>query len=74
GKTIDGIELEGKAALTHVIPAGPVILSRGEGDEVDPNNVVISWEPVTETITGSGDIVIVGYQVVVDGGESPPQV
>ncbi|MGH7834902.1 MAG: hypothetical protein ACREQK_14765, partial [Candidatus Binatia bacterium] len=39
GKTIDGIELEGKATLTHVIPAGPVILSPGEGDEVDPNNV-----------------------------------
>jgi len=68
GKTVEGDELEGTATLTHVIPAGPVIVSPQNGAVVDPNSLVIDWEPVTETITGSQGITIVGYQVVVDGG------
>jgi hypothetical protein len=32
---------------------------------VDHNNFVIQWEPVSETITGSEEIEIVGYQVIV---------
>jgi hypothetical protein len=71
GKTIDGQEIEGEATFTHVIPAGPVIVSSDEGDVVDPNNLVIEWEPVTEKIAGSGELVIVAYQVVVDGGNPP---
>lgn len=66
GKTIDGIEIEGEATLTHVIPSGPVIVSPGEGDEVDTNNLVIEWEPVTTKIAGSGNLVIVAYQVIVE--------
>jgi hypothetical protein len=68
GKTIDGIEIEGKATLTHVIPAGPKIVSPKEGDEVDPKNLVISWERVTGKIEGSGEgnLVIVAYQVIVE--------
>lgn len=71
GKTIDGIQLEGNAILTHVIPAGPEIVSPPQGNippMVDPGNLVIEWKAVTETMTGSRDITISGYQVVVDGG------
>lgn len=73
GKTIDGLELAGKATFTHVIPAGPVILSPKAGDEVDRENLVISWETVTKKIEGSGEgnLVILAYQVVVDGGNPP---
>jgi hypothetical protein len=66
GKTIDGKDIRGKATFTHVIPAGPVIVSPQEGASVDPNNLVIEWEPVTRTIAGSSDIVIMGYQVTVE--------
>ena len=68
GQTIEGDDLAGKATFTHVIPAGPVIISPQEGAEVDLDNLVISWQPVTGKIAGSGNLVIVGYQVVVDGG------
>jgi len=69
GMTIEGDELEGTATFTHVIPAGPVIVSPPQGNVppvVDPNNLVIDWAPVTETITGSQAIQIVGYQVIVE--------
>jgi hypothetical protein len=66
GEGIDGIPLEGEATFTHVIPAGPFLVSPEEDAVVDPNNTVIMWEPVTETITGSTDVEIVGYQVIVE--------
>jgi hypothetical protein len=68
GKTIDGQEIEGEATFTHVIPAGPVILFPKEGDEVDPNNLVIRWNAVTKKIKGSGkgNLKIVAYQVIVE--------
>lgn len=70
GETIEGDEIEGEATLTHVIPAGPVITSPDQGGEnppvVDPEDCVISWQPVTQTIAGSLDLVIVGYQVIVE--------
>jgi hypothetical protein len=68
GKTIDGQEIEGEATFTQVIPAGPVVVSPKEGDEVDPKNLVISWEAVTKKIEGSGEgnLVIVAYQVIVE--------
>jgi hypothetical protein len=67
GKTIERQEIEGEATFTHVIPAGPVIVSPKEG-EVDPKNLVISWEAVTKKIEGSSeaDLVIVAYQVIVE--------
>ena len=66
GEGIEGIGLEGEARFTHVIPAGPFLISPEEGAVADPNNTVIVWEPVTQTITGSTDIKIVGYQVIVE--------
>lgn len=66
GLTIDGLELEGTASYTHVIPAGPEILLPAEGVAVDPENCVIEWVPVTTTIANSTGIEIKGYQVIVE--------
>lgn len=70
GETVDGLKIEGEAILTHVIPAGPVILSpvpsHGNPPVVNPNNFFIAWKPVKKTITGSSNIAIVGYQVIVE--------
>lgn len=75
GITIDGEEIEGEATLSHLIPEGPEITSpSADGDEppvVDPENFVVEWEPVTETINGDpADLEIVRYQIIVDDGES----
>ena len=67
-KTLDGLEQEGEALFTHDIPAGPVITSPLEGDVVDKNSVVVSWEPVTMTTAlnpPQEPVNIVGYEVIV---------
>ncbi|HLF87136.1 MAG TPA: hypothetical protein VI584_08635, partial [Nitrospiria bacterium] len=64
--TIEGQVIEGEATFTHIIPSGPEIVSPQENEVVDPNNVVITWNEVTNTITGSSQIEIVGYQVIVE--------
>jgi len=64
GRTVEGDRLVGTATLTHNIPDGPVIVSPLPSDVVDPNNTVITWNAVT---TPAG-IQIVGYQVIVEGG------
>ncbi len=70
GRTTENDEIEGEAILTHVIPAGAEIVSPlSSNDElpvVDPDNFVVEWEQVEETIDGSDDIEIVGYQVIVE--------
>lgn len=70
GETIEGTEVESVAVLSHVIPAGPEIVSPVSPDDdppiVDPNDAVIEWEPVTEAIGGSGRLQITGYQVIVE--------
>lgn len=65
GKTTEGEKIEGEATFTHVIPAAPVVVTPQDGAVVDPNNCVIDWNPVTQTIGGSGPITIIGYQVIV---------
>jgi hypothetical protein len=69
-KMIDGNELEGDAMLTHVIPALPEITAPvSDTDEppiVDPDNLVIEWEPVTTTFSGKGSVTIIDYQVILD--------
>ena len=47
GKTIEGDTLISGATFTHDVPDGPVIVSPGENEVVDPDAVVIVWEPVT---------------------------
>lgn len=63
GVTVGGKTLMSKAALSHAIPAGPVVST-----SVNGNEVIISWEPVTDTPEGFPDrqIHIIGYQVIVD--------
>jgi Fibronectin type III domain len=65
GTTVEGDKLVGTATLTHDIPNGPQILTPGEGALVDPDDAVISWDPVTEP----ADIEIAGYQVTVERGD-----
>ena len=83
GRTVEGDWLYGTAELTHVIPAGPVIIEPALDDEatvledeedecagVEIDEAEISWDPVTTTIFGSTGIVIVGYQVIVENEDS----
>jgi hypothetical protein len=65
GRTIEGDRLVGTATLTHDIPDEPQILTPAEGALVDPENAVISWDPVTEP----AGIEIVGYRVLVERGD-----
>lgn len=61
GKTIEGDDIKGEATFTHNVPAGSVI-SPAEGTVTDPNNTVISWQPVTEP----QGINIISYEVIVE--------
>jgi hypothetical protein len=63
GETVSGDPLVGKGILTHAIPAGPDVSA-----EVDGNEVIISWDPVTGPPEGFPDreINITGYQVIVE--------
>lgn len=63
GVTPAGARLAGTATLSHAVPAGPVVSS-----EVDGDDVTIRWESVTGPPAGFPQeaIKIVGYQVIVD--------
>jgi len=62
----------GSAELTHLVPAGPVVLEPvpEPGEDcaagVAVGDAVIAWEPVTTTIQGSPEISIVAYRVIVE--------
>jgi hypothetical protein len=70
GPTVDGGHTLGTAILTHDIPAGPVLVSPEEGATVPTSNLVMSWEPVEETITGD-PVNVVRYQLIVEKDEEP---
>ena len=59
----DGAKLTATSTFTHAVPAGPVVTSEVNGD-----NIVIRWQPVTSPPPGfpNEKINIVGYQVIVD--------
>lgn len=62
GKGIDGERFFGIAPLTHDIPAGPLLVGPHiDGGLVDPDDAVVSWEPVAPP-NGSP---IVGYEVLI---------
>lgn len=65
GTTVEGQAIEGEAVFTHVISAGPVIVSPLEGAEVNPKALDIVWNRVTETRDGD-PVKIVAYQVIVE--------
>jgi hypothetical protein len=62
-----GVEFEGRARLTHRIPAGPEIIAPDDGDIVRHDaNLLIRWNKVTGPIVPYlGPVEIVGYHVVV---------
>ena len=68
--TVGEREIEGEATLTHVLPALPEILAPvSETDDppvVDPDDLVIAWEPVTTRFIGDGPVEIIEYQVILD--------
>jgi hypothetical protein len=61
GATTEGAILRGAARLTHNLPDAPVQLSPLDGEEVDPEDAVFSWQQVADP-PGSQ---IVGYEVIV---------
>lgn len=63
GVTPDGTRLAGMGTLSHAVPAGPIVSSEVNGDQV-----TISWQPVTGPPPGfpQETITIVGYQIIVD--------
>lgn len=71
GDMVDADESEFSTVFSHLIPAGPELLTPVDGDEdVDPEETVISWNAVTESIDGDA-VTIVGYQVIVEEDEDP---
>ena len=68
---VDGETSTLTATLSHDIPMGPVLTSpENEAEDVDPDNVIVSWEPVTSDLDGDA-INIVGYQVIVEEDVEP---
>jgi hypothetical protein len=60
----------GTALLTHTIPAGPELLTPAAGSVVPLTGVIMSWEPVTQTISGD-DVTIIAYQLIVEEDVEP---
>ena len=56
---------EGVALLTHVIPAGPVLLAPAEGATVPATGLVVRWSPVTKDLDGN-DLTVIAYQLIVE--------
>jgi hypothetical protein len=72
GRTLEGDRLVGEATFSHVIPAGPEVVTPADEAEVDPDApLLVDWNPVTEPIAtdpvvpGLGPVDIVGYRVIV---------
>ena len=74
GTTVDGKQLTGQAALKHNIPAGPTVISPGEGAALSPNSpIVVDWNPVTDPFPGTSlPVTIAGYQVIVERVKPQP--
>ena len=66
-------ELEGEALLTHVLPDVPEITSpAADGEDppvVDPNNLVVEWEPVTTQFLNNEPVEVVEYRITIDQEE-----
>ncbi len=64
GVTFEGKGLTGAATFSHDVPAAPTIKFPLEDDVVSLNNLVVSWEPVTQTIKGD-PATITAYEVII---------
>ena len=73
GQSPDGEKLIGRAEFTHVLPAGPVLVTPVPGQGECARDVaiptVIAWEPVTTDFFGE-PLEIVEYEVIVEGEDS----
>ncbi len=68
---VDGAVATLTADFTHDIPAGPELTSPADGATgLDPNNIVVSWQPVSEDIDGE-PVTIISYQVIVEEDAEP---
>jgi hypothetical protein len=63
-------QTSGTAWLTHEIPAGPQLISPGEGATVPVRGVVARWKPVSKTITGK-PVKIIAYQLIIEKDVDP---
>jgi hypothetical protein len=74
GKAMENGESAGKtsgtALLTHVIPAGPQLVSPAQGATVPTTGVVAAWNSVTTTING-GPVTIIAYQLIIETDAEP---
>ena len=73
GESFNGRALTGEATFTHAVPAAPEITApdlveepeQAEGGAgVAPEDLVVTWDEVTETVDG-GPVNVTGYQVIV---------
>ena len=72
GELVGGGQSTVVTTFSHTIPAGPVLTNPADGaTDVDPNNLVVSWEAVTTDLDRNPGITIVGYQVIVELAEEP---
>ena len=75
GQSLDGKILVGSATFTHDVPAQPTIDTPALAEEprdtrknpVPLEDLVVSWQDVTETVAG-GPVDITGYEVIVTKG------
>ena len=64
GVTFEGKRLTGSATFSHDVPAAPTITFPLEDDVVPLTNLVVSWEPVTQTIKGD-PVTITAYEIII---------
>ncbi len=64
GISHDGTGLTGAATFTHAIPAAPIITFPDDGAVVDSEDLVVMWEPVTQSLDGA-PIKRTGYEVII---------
>ena len=67
GETVEGDILQGTGEFTHIIPDAPIVTSPAEGEVVDRDSVVITWEPVTTP----ADVEIEVYQLQIFPSDPP---
>ena len=62
--SFDGKRLVGHATFTHDVPAAPTVTAPLDGAEVNPHDLTVRWNDVTETVDGE-PVTITGYEVII---------
>ena len=74
GTTTDGKVLKGKARLTHRLPDAPLLLFPADGDDVDPDDAVFTWQAVPDPPGSEIDSYIVVVECEEPGSEMAVEV